>query len=480
MKSKATSSGKNKRAALLLDAVLDSPAETLQAKMFQGLRELIIQGVLPPDAKIPSTRRLAEDLGVSRNTVVAALEKLASDGWLEMRQGSGTYVAARPPLRSPRSLQSLPDRQGDVPFTPNVPGLDLFPAEIWNRLQSRRWRTMPRSALQEGDHAGWAGLRSIIPRHLHLTRGIECEPQQVFITNGARAATYLATRVLTQPGDQVWVEDPGYFGTKNIMRAQALAVASVPVDREGLSVMKGMELAPDAKLAIVTSHCQFPSGVAMSELRQAELRQWAERAGGWIIDDGYDSEFNFGPGRLTSISQGARDRVLYVNSFNKSLFPALRIGYVVVPPSLVDTFSGMRGVLDGQSNVPNQMVLHDFLEGGHYDEHIRRCREAYAERRAALLAALGGPLSEWLEAAPHKAGLHVVTSVRKGGSAKPLVDNARDAGIDLTPMTQFSERAFAENQILLGFSGFSPATLAASAVKLARVCADTLSGPVQR
>lgn len=469
MRKNISQQGNRKRPAQLLETVLAAPGDTLQAKLYQGLRELIAQGVLAPNTKIPSTRRLAEDLDVSRNTVVAALEKLASDGWLETRHGAGTYVTDRAAGASSGLLEPLPDVAVETPFAPGVPGLDLFPDGVWNQLQARRWRSMPRSALQEGERAGWAGLRISIARHLRLTRGVKCEPQQVVITNGARAAITLAARVLARPGDRAWIEDPGYFGGKDAVEAQGLAAVPVRIDEEGIDVDAGEAAAPDARLAIVTSQCQFPTGAPLSAPRRARLLSWAERSNSWIVDNGYDSEFSFTKERPTSLAEDASARVIYVNSFNKSLFPALRIGYLVAPPQLVDAFAAARGALDGHSNVPNQMVLADFLDGGHYDEHMRRCRDAYAERRAALVAALNGPLAPWLRYYPHCGGLHVVAALRDAGSAKALAERARAVGIDITPMSRFTDDPSRESELLLGFSAFSPGAINAAARKLARV-----------
>lgn len=459
--------------------MLSASGDTRQAKIFTGIRELIANGALAPGVRLPSTRRLASDLDVSRGTVLAAIERLTADGWLETRHGSGTFVARELQIKS--SSQSggrlSQDHGAQAPFSVGVPGLDLFPSATWNRLQASRWRRMPRSALQEGERAGWAGLRNSIASHLHVTRGIRCEPEQIIVTNGARSAMYLALRVLALPGEQVLMEDPGYFGAKDAARAQGLTLVPVQVDAEGMQIASAEAIAPRAKLAVVTSHCQFPTGVPMSLARRQAFTRWVDRMGGWIIDNGYDSEITFDNARADSIASCGHERIIYVNSFNKSLFPALRIGYLVAPRRLVDRFAAARGILDGHSNVPNQMVLHDFLEGGHYDEHVRICREAYSERRDALMKALRGDLAAWLSVQPHQAGLHLTADTKGQVSAPRFVENALSDGIDVTSMTQLMETPDEERRVLLGFCAFSPTSLNAAATRLARSCARAFGTP---
>lgn len=457
----------------MLDLVIDAGPETLQTRLFQSLRSLISDGALPAGTRLPSSRRFADDLGVSRTTVLAVFEQLIADGWLHSRRGSGTYIAETLPNGAvlAANLRPLEDRQGQTPFSVGVPGLDLFPLHSWSRLQARRWRQMPRSALEEGDSGGWSELRRSIAAHLRISRNISCEPAQIIVTTGTRASIFLAARVLAGTGDTAWVEDPGYFGAKDALRSQGLRLAPIPVDAEGINVAEGERIAPFAKLAVVTSHCQFPTGVAMSPERREALIGWADQQDAWILDNGYDSEFALGAERASSMAASSMRRTIYLNSFNKILFPALRIGYLVAPPHLVDAFTAARNVMDAHSNVPNQMVLHDFLEGGQFDKHVRTCRAAYIERRDELVATLEGRLAPWLSLHPHTGGLHLTATVDGRVSPQVLVERASAAGIDLTPMSRFFEHGRPCQQVLLGFAGFSESNLRAAAERLARVCA---------
>lgn len=232
----------------------------------------------------------------------------------------------------------------------------------------------------------------------------------------------------------------------------------------------GERLAPHARLALVTPHRQFPTGAALSGARRERLLAWARRSGAWITDNGYDCEIDLGAERSVSLAASGEPSVIYLNSFNKILFPALRIGYLVVPKSLVETFARARRTMVSHSNVPNQMVLRDFLEGGHFDEHVRICRDAYREREEELLATIEERLSPWLRLRCGPRGLHVTAEVTAGLSATDLIAEAHAAGIDITPMSQFYNHGGGEKEILLGFAGFSASTLRSAALRLSRIC----------
>jgi GntR family transcriptional regulator / MocR family aminotransferase len=468
----ARSSGggaRRQRAARLFEVVDHDDAQPLQAQIFRGLRRLISDGVLSPGAKLPSSRRLAEDFGVSRNTVVTALEQLSADGWVDTRQGSGTFVSRTASPRRPSRVRSGPphDIAEEAPFAVGLPGLDLFPMEAWNRLQAGRWRKMPRPALREGHSAGWSGLRATIASHVRINNGVDCDPAQVIITNGARSSIYLAGRALAKSGDRAWIEDPGYFGAKDALRAQGIELVSVKVDAEGIDIEQALQLAPDAKLAVVTSQCQFPTGATLSHIRRRALAAWAIETGGWVIDDGYDSEFLLDGTRPRPMMADLEDRTVFAHSFNHSLFPALRVGYLIVPRQLIDTFAGVRGAVDGHSNVPNQMVLNDFIESGQYDEHIRRCREAYAERRSALLEALREHLGGCLKVCEPARGLHIIGAAPQHPDSTFLARRAKDFATHIVPMGRFAEHGSVDPRFLMGFSGFNPAMLRAAVKRLA-------------
>ena len=489
-----------------LVSLLGSEPGGLQAQLFRRLRQLIVGGTLRPGTRLPSSRAMARDLGLSRNTVVAALDQLVADGWVEPRKGSGTFVRAdcltsgyRPSAPRPRIADS-PDPQ---PFTVGVPALDLFPLETWSRLQARRWRNMPRAGLGEGEPLGWPALRQAIADHLSAARGMACEPDQVIVTNGARQAYDLLAQCLggaagiSRPvNDQLVIngsgspdpsileslrtwgaaavtEDPCYFGLRDALRSNGLRVVPVPVDEEGIDLDAAPAEAEDAAVLFLTPQCQFPTGVELSPARAQRLFAWAGERGAWIVEDGYDSEFVLEgePTRPLNCRPGGQSAI-YLNSFNKVLFPGLRIGFVVAPPALVDRLTEARRRLGPQTNVPNQMVLTDFIEEGHLDTHIRRCREAYAERQAVLRTAIAERLGGLLEVQPRRMGLHLVARLNGTTRASALAAAAARRGVEIVPLSEFTDRDIGEHYVLLGFAGFGTAALRRAAAALAEAVRD--------
>lgn len=449
---------------------LDPDGEgTLQARLYRTLRSLIARGLLAAGARLPSSRALAEDLRISRNTVTATLDQLAADGWVETRRGSGVYVSEVDVASTAVTAESfvLHDGPDMLPFDVGPPGLDFFPLDAWRRIQARRWASMPRSALREGASAGYSGLRRTIAEHMWIARGLPCSPDQVFITQSVRSGLDLAFRVLAKPGDEVWIEDPGYFGSRALVEAGHLRAVPVNVDEEGLDVSAGRLAAPHARLAVVTPQCQFPTGGSLSKARRAALLDWASETDAWVIEDDYDAEFRFDPEPSVPLTtEPGGERVIYAHSFNKSLFPALRMGFLIVPTSLVEAFSALRGRLDGYPSVPNQMVLRDFIEEGWLDTHLRSCRAAYRERRSVMLEQVEPRLAPWLQFVPHHAGLHMVANLVSSLDPQDLVRSARGQGIELTPLAMLSTRPLEERRLLLGFAGYTPGQLSRATDKL--------------
>ncbi len=443
------------------------PDVPLYKRLFMRIRDLIAQGRLAPGARLPASRALAGFLGVSRNSVSIAFEHLAADGWVEARRGAGVFVARDPPVKAstppPRKARDVdPELR---PFSLQVPALDLFPIAAWNRLQSRRWRTMPAEALAEGHGAGWPGLRDAIAAHLATTRGLRCDGSQVFVTTSVRAGIGLMVRALKLAPASGWVEDPGYFGFKGALRSGGIEPCMAPVDAGGLDVDAAARLHPEARLAIVTPTAHFPTGAEMSAERRAKLIAWARGASGWIFEDDYDSENHFEGLPSQPIAAAAPDVTIYMNSFNRTLFPALRIAYMVLPESLIGAVERERSDLDGHTNVPNQIVMADFITGGGLDEHLRRCRGAYRERRDALLGALETDLRAFLS--PHRTpgGLQVVADLSRLDE-REAEGAAQGAGIQLTGMSRFLDTATRPPQVVVGFAGFKPADIALAARKL--------------
>lgn len=458
------------RRALRLIRLEPAGEGTLQVRLYRTLRSYIARGILAPGVRLPASRVLSEDLGISRNTVTSTLDQLAADGWVEARRGSGVYVSRIVVSGGGAETGRAALRDGPemLPFEVGPPGLDFFPLDAWRRIQARRWASMPRSAMREGASAGYSELRRTIAEHMWIARGLPCTPDQVFITQSVRTGLDLALRVLTKPGDDVWIEDPGYFGSKALIESAHLRPIPVSVDEQGLDVAAGRLASPCARLALVTPQCQFPTCVSLSRPRRAALLEWASEADAWIIEDDYDAEFRFD--QEVSVPLAADpggERVIYAHSFNKTLFPALRMGFLIVPLSLVDAFATLRSRIDGYPSVPNQMVLRDFIEEGWLDTHLRSCRAAYRERRSIMFEQVAPRLAPWLQFERTDAGLHVVAKLEPSLDPQELVLRAREKGIELTPMAMLSDRPLRERRMLLGFAGYTPGQLIRAADKLA-------------
>jgi GntR family transcriptional regulator/MocR family aminotransferase len=377
------------------------------------------------------------------------------------------------------ALQAYERRAGarDIPFALGIPALDAFPWKTWSQLTSRFWRKPPAEVLLYGDAAGYAPLRRAIADHVRHARGIECGAEQVFIVEGSQQGLDLATRLVIDPGDEVWVEDPGYTGARAAIESAGGVLVPVPVDEEGLNVQLGRERAPTARAVCVTPSHQYPLGVTLTATRRLALLEWAREAESWIIEDDYDSEFRYGGAPLPSLRTLDMDgRVIYVGSFSKTLFPALRIGYVITPAHLVDAFRAARGVAGRHAPGVQQAVLAEFVEGGHYERHIRRMRTLYQERRSTLLEH-GRARVGHLDFRPHDGGMHVLARLTSALDDQHIVTDAQRVGLELTPVSAYSV-AQRQNGILLGFAGYSRERIVAACEMLARVMDRAAARPI--
>lgn len=447
--------------------------------LYRRIRDLIASGALPPGARLPPSRVLAQALALSRNTATAALEQLTADGWTESRRGSGVYVADKPPGRGRRAVTAeAPAAAEDaLPFSVGAPALDLFPLAAWNRLQSRRWRRMPLSGLSASAPLGWPGLREAISAHLAIGRGLIRPARQIIVTTNVRAGVELAVRALGLRGATALVEDPGYFGFREALQANGVTVATAPVDRHGLDLAAGLARHPEARLAVVTPACQFPTGAVMSGPRRRALIEWAARGGGYVFEEDFEYEaLGLAPppvAALVSIpaadiasNAADADRVIYFNSFNRLLFPNLKVAYLAVPESLVDSFARAAKAIEAYGAIPNQMVLADFINEGLFDDHLRRSRQAWSERRAALTEAIESRLAGRLSLHEPHGGLHLVADLH-GVTETEALSRAAARGVDLTPMGLLGEAARRNHQVLLGFAAFEPGVIRAAADRLA-------------
>lgn len=490
---------------ILAATPLDRAAATpLFRQLYAHVKEAVLAGRIGAGVRLPPTRTLCRLLGVSRQTVQAAYEQLMAEGYLEGTVGKGTFVsaalpaavkarAALQPLARPLSARgsAMADgmarvRRHDGPpraFRASMPGLDLFPFDVWRRLEAQHWR---RSAGRLGygdDGAGDAVLRELLCAYL-ASRGVRCTPEQVVITAGSQQALYLLAQLLLAPGEGVWIESPGYQGAVAAFAAAGARVRPVPVDAEGMDVTYAAHHFPDAKLAFATPSHQLPLGVTMSLRRRLELLRWAEANGAWIVEDDYDSEYRHtGPPLASLQSLDRSGRVVYVGTFSKVLFPALRLGYVVAPPALAAALARARAVVDRGGPVVAQATLADFIAGGHFARHIRRTRDAYGERRAVLIDALRARLEGRLRQGPSDAGLDLCVHFSRDAQddEAAVVRRAQAQGIEVRPLGYYANpdagpACAVAPGLLLGFAAFAPAALRAGGDGLARVFDDQRAG----
>jgi GntR family transcriptional regulator/MocR family aminotransferase len=471
--------------ALNRDAVLP-----LYRQLYEGLRQAILTHRLAPGARLPSTRVLASELGISRYTVVDAFRQLYAEGYLEGKVGAGTYVtrtvpddllhphqavlAASAPGRGRRpqaqrsagqvalSHQLLEARlqqpSYSQAFQVGVPALDAFPSTLWGQLVARHARALPASLHGYLHPAGYAPLRQAIATYLATARGVRCTAEQVIVVNGSQQGIALTAQVLLNPGEAAWMEDPGYPGAKGALLSAGARLIPVPIDAEGLDVEAGKARCAEARLAFVTPAHQCPLGVTMSLPRRLALLEWAQEAGAWIIEDDYDSEYRY-VGRPFAALQGLdmAGRVIYAGTFSKVLFPALRLGYLVVPPDLVEAFVAARLFADMHSPVLEQAVVAEFITEGHFARHIRRMRVLYAERQAALVEA-AQQLSAWLTIRPSEAGLHTLGWLPAGSDDQAIAQLAAQHQIITPPLSHYYIEPGEQRGLLLGYaSGPIPA-----------------------
>jgi len=488
-----------KPGATLLPMTLDrASSQSLHEQIFTGIQSGILEGRLAPGTRLPSSRLLAKDLSVSRNTVLGAFDMLAAEGYTEARSGSSTRVSSILPetlqtpsvsgLVSNESTTSLPlsklarslvprrsrHLEKIVPFNTGAPDLSAFPFDIWNRLIARFWRRPPDDVLINGDPAGYQPLRQAIAEYLQTFRSVNCNADQVIITTGAQQALTLAARVLLNPGDRVWVENPGYIGLQQAITASGAIAIPVQIDEEGVDARKWELLEPSARVAAVTPSHHYPTGVTMSLPRRLSLLDWASKQNSWIIEDDYDSEFRYA-GRPLSALQGLdrQGRVIYAGTFSKVIFPALRIGYLVVPPGVVNTFISMRRTIDDQPSIGVQPALAAFMAEGHFASHVRRMRTLYAGRREVLINALQQHLGDRLRPAPSEAGVHLCcdfeTNYGETVNDKAVAIHARKNGINVVALSDFYLTEPKRQGLILGYAAFDSKQLDKAVLQLAEI-----------
>lgn len=442
------------------------------------VRSAIAAGHISPGGKLPSARALAAQLAVARGTVDAAYALLAGEGAIVSRGSAGTVVSGTPGIRI-GALEHTPfmfaqaravERPGPLPFQIGLPALDAFPRNLWSSLTVHAARAAGMLDMAEADPAGLPALRQAVAAYLGVARGIRCSAAQVLITFGYQGALTLVRSVLLKHGDPVWIEDPGYPMARQALETAGARVVPIRVDKDGLRVASGIAAAPRAKLAVVTPTHQCPTGVALSLPRRLELLAWAEEAGSWILEDDYDSEFRYVGRPLPSLKSLDRgERVLYAGSFSKVLFPALRLGYLVVPPELAAAFLRASRLLTLGHPVLEQKVVAAFMQKGHFARHIRRMRILYGERRRVLAAALRAEFGERIMVDAGAGGMHLVARFPGAADDAELVKRAARAGLAPSALSKMAMAHDCGQGLLLGFTNVPANDAAAIVARLAAV-----------
>ncbi|HZS62317.1 MAG TPA: PLP-dependent aminotransferase family protein, partial [Gemmatimonadaceae bacterium] len=435
--------------------------EPLYQQIYEGYRRAILAGHLRPGQRIPSTRALAAELGVSRLPVLAAYEQLLNEGYFDGRRGSGTYVNADFVGGRKGALQKVPtDRldQGLRPFRVSAPALDQFPRGAWARIIARQAHAMPAELMGYGDPAGYLPLREQIAEYLRTARAVRCEASHVLVVSSSQSALQICAATLVPPGSAVGIEEPGYPGARAALTVRGASMAHIPVDDEGIDV--GALAATSVRAVYVTPSHQYPLGVSMTAARRVALLAWAAQTDGWVIEDDYDSEYRYVSRPLGALQgMDAHERVVYIGTFSKVLFPALRVGYMVVPPRLWDTFVHARDALDIFSPTLMQLALTDFLAEGRFARHIRRMRDIYRRRRDALLAGLARHCDGRLTVHNADAGLHVPVWLPDGVPDLDVVRQLERRGLAPAALSTCYGGPSPRQGLLLGFGGADERTL---------------------
>jgi len=467
------------------------PDHSRQAAVFDRVREGILAGTLPPGSRLPPTRHLAEELGVARQTVVLAYERLAAEGYVRARMGSGTFVAtdlpdaAPAPVRPAAAAAALSRRGAAISATPmtafaavprtpgtpeptllapGVPSGELFPVAAWARTSARVLRGQAQPQLAYPDPQGLPELRAEIAAHLAATRGLIADPGQIVVTTGTQQALRVAADLVLDAGDPAWVEDPGYIAGRGALIAAGAVPVAVPSDADGLDVAAGIRLAPQARLALVAPSHATPLGGALPIGRRLALLDWAAQSSAWVLEDDCDSEFRWAGKPLPPLaSLDATGRVIYCGTFSKTLAPALRLGFAVVPAPLTAAFVRVRALTDRGPATLQQAVLASYMAQGLLAPHIRRARTQYAARRAALLDALARhcPAADPL---PAPGGLHLVLRLAPGSNESRICAAARDRGLAIAPLAAYHSAAPTMPGLVIGFAT-CPQPLAADAAR---------------
>ena len=428
----------------------------LNRQMYEALRKVMLDGHMVAGERLPSSRDLALDLSMSRNTVIAALDQLTAEGYLTSRVGSGTYVSDNVPKHIPRSRLHTAAAQPALsqrgislaskytasrlevqPFTQAIPDFTAFPAALWQRLQNKHWRMSYPDMLDYSSAGGYAPLRRAVADYLRVFRSVQLDADQVIITSGTQQSIGLCAHLLADHGDTIWIEDPAYWGAVQALTASGLRLHPVAVDADGIAPTLADEVARPRLMYVTPSH-QYPTGAVMSLARRHQLLHLARQHGAWILEDDYDSEFRFSGPPVSSLEGLDKDdRVLYMGTFSKVLYPGLKLGYLVVPKALISAFHQAHYDLNRPGQMPLQAALAEFIEMGHFAAALRKARVSYAQRRQSLLDGLKPCLGEHASITGAEQGLHLCVRLPQTFDDQALAQHIGQQGLTVRPLSGY-------------------------------------------
>ncbi|MET3594107.1 GntR family transcriptional regulator/MocR family aminotransferase [Mesorhizobium shonense] len=467
--------------------------EHLSRQLYHGLVAIIRSRALAPGSELPSTRALAAELGLGRNTIVSAYDQLVTEGYLANRRGARPVIVDLPdgpretpaevppvPLRAPsrrgQQLLSQPchhGRPGHVAFHPGMPDASSFPFGVWGRLVARRASHGGETLFGTYDVTGHPALKEAIAGYLYSARGVRCRPEQIVVTTGAQAAFDLLARLLLDPGDTVWMEEPGYYGAKAAFTVAGAKILPIPVDQE-----RGWRLdAPDfsPRLIYVTPACQHPLGITMRMEERLRLLDIAETANAWVIEDDFDGEYRFQGRPVPAIQSMDRSgRVIYVGTFAKLLFPALRLGFMVLPIELAGRIVNALSTTGQFAPLLLQAALADFITEGHMSRHLKRMRRIYAQRRQLFREIVTERLRDEITLSPAEAGIQVVGYLREGIDDIKVSQAAAKRAINVSPLSKYFQNTAPTQGLVLGYAACDAAQTREGVERLAAAIRETL------
>lgn len=478
-------------------------ATPLYTQVYEQFREMILSKRLRPGDRLPATRNLAAELGVSRTIITQGFEQLILEGYLIGKTGSGTFVASILPdsLINTDAVERAKDipvsvkpivaaknlipedllvgnssKEDVTPFQTGHAAVDLFSYQQWYEVSKKILKNLKQYPLGYEDAMGYEPLRNEIARYLRISRGVKCETGQVIIVNGSQQGLNLIVQSLLKRGDAIWLEDPGYHGMKFVCTNMEINICAVPVEKDGIDVNFGIKKFPEAKLAYVTPSHQFPMGVTLSLKKRLQLLEWAFENKMWILEDDYDSEFRY-EGRPLASLQGLDNHgtVIYCGTFSKVLFPGLRLAYIVLPTvQMAYELKKVKGMMDRQSPILDQLILAKFMEEGHFLRHIRKMRLIYSERRRVLVQLIEEHLGDYLTIEPSPAGMNLTAWLSENVDVQKLKEEVKKHHVIVNFINDYSLENFIKPAVTFGFTGFTKYKLKTGIQKLVTCIENSL------